>query len=221
MNPGSVFISHSWKPPDFDIARALAKKLAGCGLDVWWDKDKLEGGNEFAAEIVEAIIQRFHFLFLLSQHSAASKWCRRELARAFELGKTILPLKLDDVAPESLPLELAALQYINLRQGVEAAFPGLSRALGLVLGRTYDPSDDPFARDARLVQAIAEQLHYGNSFTDSLNLVQLLSAIGQRCCETERARSLFAGMIQLPHYTGSRIDYDKVSAYLIRGWQGT
>ena len=221
MNPGSVFISHASKIPDFDVTRALAEKLIGAGLDIWWDKDGLEGGNDFTAEIVEAIIRQHYFLFLLSGHSAASKWCRRELARASELGKTIIPLKIDEVPSEQLPLELALLQYIDLRQGVEAAFPSLSRALGLGLGQTYDPSDDPFARDGRLIQAIAEQLHYGKSFTDSLNLLQMLANLGQRCCETQRARSLLAGMIGREHYTGWRIDYDKVSRYLVDGWQGT
>jgi hypothetical protein len=220
VNPGSVFISHSSKPPDFDVTKALAEKLVGCGLNVWWDKDRLEGGHEFTAEIVEAIIRQHYFLFLFSKRSVRSKWCRRELARASELGKTIIPLKLDDVPPENLPLELAGLHYIDLRQGVEVAFAVVTRALGLGLGQTYDPTDDPFARDGRLVQAIAEQLQYGKSFTDSLNLVQMLSKIGRRCCETERAHSLFAGMIQRRHYTGSRIDYDKVSVYLISGWQG-
>lgn len=219
MNPGTVFISHSSKLPDFDVTKALAERLVDAGLDVWWDKDRLEGGHKFTAEIVEAIIRQHYFLFLLSKHSVASEWCRRELARACELGKTIIPLKLDDVSPQKLPLELARLQYIDFRQGVETAFPNLSRALGLALGQTYDPTDDPFTRDGRLVQAIAEQLHYGKSFTASLNFVQLLANIGQRCCETERARALFAGMIQRKHYTGSRIDYDKVSLYLVDGWQ--
>lgn len=221
MNPGSVFISHSSKEPDFGITAALATKLTGCGLDVWWDKDRLEGGNTFTAEIVEAIIRQHYFLFLLSKHSAASTWCRRELARAAELGKTIIPLRLDDVSPEKLPLELAGLQHIDLRQGIEKEFPRLSTALGLTLGQTYDPSSDPFARDGRLVQAIAEQLHYGKTFTDSLNLVRLLSNIGLRCCETERARLLFANMIQAKHHTGSRIDYSKVSAHLTNGWNAS
>jgi len=219
VNPGTVFISHSSQQPDFDVTRVLAEKLAACGLDLWWDKDGLEGGDEFTAEIVEAIIRQHYFLFLFSKHSVASKWCRRELARASELGKTTIPLKLEDVSPEDLPLEIAGLQHIDLCQGVEAAFPSLSRALGLSLGQMYDPSDDPFARDGRLVHAIAEQLQYGKTFTDSLNLVQLLSSIGQRCCETERARSLFVGMIQRGNYTGSRIDYSKVSDHLISGWQ--
>ena len=220
MNPGSVFISHSSKSPDFDMTKVLAEKLLGSGLNVWWDKDGLEGGHQFTAEILEAIIRQHYFLFVFSKHSIGSSWCRRELARASELGKTIIPLKLDNVPVESHPLELAGLLYIELQQGVEVAFPSISRALGLGLRQTYDPSDDPFARDGRLMQAIAEQLQYGKSFTNALNLVQLLSNIGQRCCETERARAIFAGMAQRRHYTGSRIDYDKVASYLLSAWQG-
>jgi len=202
------------------MTKVLAEKLLGVGLSVWWDKDGLEGGQEFTAEILEAIIRQHYFLFVLSRHSTTSKWCRRELARASDLGKTIIPLKLDDVATEDLPLELAGLHYVELRQGVEAAFPDLSRALGLGLRPGYDPSDDPFARDGRLVSAIAEELQYGKTFTDSLNLVRLLSNIGLRCCETERARELFGGMVQQRHYTGSIIDYDKVSMYMKGFWQG-
>lgn len=155
MNPGTVFISHSSKHPDFEVAEELTKKMISAGVDVWWDKDGLEGGQPFTAEIVEAIIRQHYFLFLLSKHSVASEWCRRELARACELGKRIIPLKLDDVLPQKFPLELAGIQYIDFRQGVETAFPSLSSALGLALGQTYDPSNDPFARDGRLVQTIA------------------------------------------------------------------
>ena len=206
------------------MARALAKKLVGCGLDVWWDQDGIEGGHNFTAEIVEAIIRQYYFLFILSKHSVSSEWCRRELDRASELGKTIIPLKktiirLNDVPPELIPLELGRLHYIDLRQGVEVAFASTSRALGLGLGQTYDPTDDPFARDGKLVQAIAGQLRYGKSLPNSLNLVQLLSNIGQLCGETAHAQSLFADMIQPQHYTSSRIDYDKVEVYLINGWR--
>ena len=46
------------------MARALAKKLVGCGLDVWWDQDGIEGGHNFTAEIVEAIIRQYYFLLM-------------------------------------------------------------------------------------------------------------------------------------------------------------
>jgi hypothetical protein len=137
-----------------------------------------------------------------------------------ELGKTIIPLKIEDVPNEKVPLELAGLHCIDARQGVEACFPNLARALGLGLKNDYDPTSDPFARDGRLIQAISQYLQYGKTFTDSPNLVRLLSNIALQCCETERARELLSGMLQPAPYTGSKIDYDKVSEHLIKGWRG-
>jgi hypothetical protein len=219
MNPGSVFISHSSRQPDFEMTERLADELNRAGLDVWWDSQKLEGGQTFPVEILEAIIQQHYFLFLMSGHSVASAWCRRELTRATELGKIVVPIRLDDVPPERTPLELAGRQWIDLRKGFDAALPSVYRVLGLGLSESFEPSDDPFSRDGRLVAALAEQLNYGKTFTDTLNLVQMLSNIGLRCCATERGRALFAGMVGLNHYRGSRIDYDKVAAYLLQGWQ--
>lgn len=219
MNPGSVFISHSSRQPDFEMTERLAGKLKEAGLDVWWDFQKLEGGQAFPVEILEAIIRQHYFLFLMSGHSVTSDWCRREVTRAVELGKIVVPIRLDDVPPERTPLELAGLQWIDLRKGIDSALPAVYRVLGLGLAGSFELSDDPFSRDGRLVAAIAEQLNYGKTFTDSLNLVQLLSNIGLRCCATERARALFAGMVNLKNYRGSKIDYDKVTVHLLQGWQ--
>ncbi|MFN0170697.1 MAG: toll/interleukin-1 receptor domain-containing protein [Bryobacteraceae bacterium] len=217
-NPGSAFLSHSSREPDFQIAGLIATRLRAAGLDIWWDSDRLEGGNRFTAEIVEAIIRQYHFLFLLSGHSVRSPWCRRELVRAVDLGKTIVPITMEDVAPADTPLELAGLQYVDLRRGLDEAMPALSRAVGLGLAEAYEPSDDPFARDRRLIHAVAEQLNYGKTFTDAANLVRLLSNIGVRCSATERARQLFANMCGVHNYRGGRIDYDKVAESLLWGW---
>jgi TIR domain len=218
MNPGTVFISHSSRSPEFEFTQALAGRLSSTGLDVWWDRERLEGGSTFTAEIVEAIIRQYHFVFILSGNAVASQWCRRELARAVDLAKSIVPIRVDDLPNEQSPLELAGLSYIDGRQGLDACFADVSRALGLGLSATYDPSSDPFARDGRLLQAIAGQLPYGRTFTNATNLVILLSNIGTQCCDTERAKAIFAGMLDRSHYTGMNIDYDKVSEYLTRAW---
>lgn len=103
MNPGTVFVSHSSKSPDFEFTRALVERLSATGLNVWWDRERLEGGAQFTAEIVEAIISQYHFVFVLSTNSVASQWCRRELARATELVKSIVPLRIDDVPNDQSP----------------------------------------------------------------------------------------------------------------------
>lgn len=218
---GTVFLSHSAREPDHAVTRALAEALTEVGLDVWWDRDGLEGGDFFAVEILEAIIRQRVFLFIVSPRSVSSHWCLRELVRATDLGKETIPVILEPVSDELLPLQLTGLQYVHMSTGVTDALPGILRALGLGPSSAAIP-DDPFARDGRLITAIAEQLHYAAGFTDTLNMVQLLQNIGLACCETERARVIFQGMRDLQHFSSGggvrKIDYGKVRAYLLRTW---
>lgn len=218
MNVGSVFISHSSKDPDYGVAEALARSLEQVGLNVWWDKDRLEGGDVFVAEIVEAIIRQRTFLFILSQSSSRSKWCLRELARADELAKEIIPLKLEDVPAGEQPLELAGLQYVPISAGISNSRDDILKALGLGLRSRFQAPDDPFARDGRLLQAIANQLNYAKTFIDTLNLVLLLKSIGEAICETDRARNLLQKMLSRDHYSGGKISYDKVRQFLLTEW---
>ena len=218
MNVGSVFISHSSKEPDYSVAGALARSLQQVGLDVWWDKDRLEGGDDFPVEILEAIIRQRAFLFILSRRSSKSKWCLRELTRADELVKEIIPLRLEAVPARQQPLQLAGLQYVPISGGIPNSLDEVLKALGMGLRSKFQAPDDPFARDGRLIQAIAHQLNYGKTFSTTLNLVILLKSIGETCCETDRAREILQGMLSHAHYSGSRIDYDKVRRYLIDNW---
>ncbi|NYT00632.1 MAG: toll/interleukin-1 receptor domain-containing protein [Methanocellales archaeon] len=217
---GSIFISHSVKNPDYEVTEILAKSLEEVGFNVWWDKERLEGGDFFPVEILEAIIKQNYFIYIISMHSIASKWCLRELIRATELDKKIIPLLLEKIPNETSPLELAGLHYIDIRLGISEAFPDILKALGLGMPSNKQILDDPFAKDGNLIKTIAEQLTYAKTFTNSLNLILMLEKIGIRCCETERASNLFKGMRSQSHFTGMKIDYDKVRAYLLTEWYG-
>lgn len=222
MKIGSVFVSHSAKEPDHSLTANIVVVLEEIGFDVWWDKEGLEGGDTFPVEILEAIIRQNFFIFLMSEHSINSKWCMRELIRATELGKEIIPLILESLPPERSPLELAGLQYVNIQSGLnEDTKAGILRALGV--GRTLPISGDltdPFAKDSSLIQALAEQIRYAKSFTDTLNLVLLLENIGKACCETDRARQILAGMRAEENWQNGKINYDLVHDYLLRSWRG-
>ena len=219
---GSVFISHSSREPDFSITKSLAEALESIGINVWWDKDRLEGGDYFPVEILEAIIRQHFFIFIISKESIKSKWCLRELIRATELEKEIKPLLLEHVPKEKTPLELSGIQHIDISSGVQNSLPSILRSLGI--GETTVPNvlDDPFARDGHLIEVIAEQLRYAKTFTDSLNLVYTLRNIGIKCSETDRAKEIFNNMASLSLFSlqgGIRcIDYEKVRAYLLHEW---
>lgn len=219
---GSVFISHSSREPDFSITKSLAETLESIGVNVWWDKEGLEGGDYFPVEILEAIIRQHFFIFIISKESIKSKWCLRELIRATELEKDINPLLLEHVPKDKSPLELAGLQYVDISSGVQNSLPSILRALGI--GETAVPNvlDDPFARDGHLIEIIAEQLRYAKTFTDTLNLVYMLRSIGMKCSETDRAKEIFENMASLSLFSVQggirRIDYEKVRVYLLYEW---
>ena len=217
----SAFLSHSSHGFDHETAGVLAEALRQAGLTVWWDEEALEGGQDFPVEILEAIIRHHFFVYIISPRSVSFSWCYRELCCAIDLGKDIIPLLLEEVPKTKRPIQLAPLQYVDIRQGIPASLEAVLRAMGLSFMPGQQVPEDRCARDGRLVEAIANQLPYGKSFTDTLNLVQLLKNIGQSCCETERAHALFGGMASPRNYTGMRIDYDKVKAYLLRGWHRT
>ncbi|MGH9867501.1 MAG: toll/interleukin-1 receptor domain-containing protein [Candidatus Polarisedimenticolia bacterium] len=216
---GSVFISHSSQDPDRGMAGTLASRLTEQGLDVWWDEAGLEGGAVFPAEILEAIIRQESFLYMLSPRSAASRWCQRELVRAVELGKLVIPLLVENVSSERQPLEIAGLQRIDIRSGVDRNLDALLHRLGVRLIGEPARYDNPLARDERLLRALAAALTEAKSFTDALNMVGLLKNIGLQCVETERAARILRRLRPFDHYTGPRIDFAKVSAWLIREWE--
>ena len=219
---GSVFISHSSREPDFSITKSLAESLEDIGVNVWWDKEGLEGGDYFPVEILEAIIRQYFFIFIISNESIKSKWCLRELIRATELEKDIKPLILEHIPKEKSPLEIAGLQYVDISSGIQKSLPSILRALGI--GETTIPNvlDDPFARDGRLIETIADQLRYAKTFTDSLNIVYLLKNVGMKCSETDRAKIIFENMASLSLFSAQggmrRIDYEKVRQYLLYEW---
>lgn len=219
---GTVFISHSSLEPDFSVTKKLAESLENLGINVWWDKEGLEGGDFFPVEILEAIIRQHFFIFIISPRSIESKWCLRELIRATELDKDIKPLLLEQIPKEKSPLELAGIQYTDISKGIKNSMPSILRSLGLGETSVPDVLDDPFARDGRLLEIIAEQLRYAKTFTDTLNLVQMLQNLAIRCSETDRAKEIFKNMTSLSLFSLQggmrRIDYEKVRAYLLHEW---
>jgi len=220
---GTVFISHSSQEPDYSVTKSLAKALQNLGIDVWWDVERLEGGNFFPVEILEAIIRQKFFIFILSKRSVESKWCLRELIKATELEKDVIPLILERVPDNKSPLELSGLHWVEISSGILNSMPAILKAIGIGETSPRNVLDDPFARDGRLLEVIAEQLRYGKSFTDTLNLVKLLQNVGIKCAETDRAKEIFNNMTSLSLYRMSggmkKIDYEKVRSYLLFEWK--
>ena len=212
----SVFLSYATAPPDGQVAKAIHGALTKSGITIpaWRDREKLRGGDRFNEKFAKAIKEAESFLFLLSPRSVASKWCRRELSRADGLDKPIVPLLLDEVSREVLPMHLEDLQYIDFRKGAKHGMPGLRKALGLTAVHD-DVLDDAAARDDRLVQALAQTFRYGDNFAPVANMAILVQQIGTTCAETDRAQRVFQKLIPAGYRSGRA-----AADALIEAWSG-
>ena len=101
---GSVFISYTRQ--DYDIAERLWHALDGAGIDAWFDRKRLTGGDPFEDKIRRHINQCDLFIPLVSQHTEARDegfvfkewtWAVR---RAEGMMRTfIVPMNLDGLDP--------------------------------------------------------------------------------------------------------------------------
>ncbi|HEY1387435.1 MAG TPA: TIR domain-containing protein [Ktedonobacterales bacterium] len=106
----SVFISYS--RIDNTTVDRLEAELISYGFNTWVDREHLEGGDKWAAQIERAIQASDIVVVGLSPDSVISPWVTNELFYAQQLGKPIIPVLLRPV--ERIPLMLAATQYIDM-----------------------------------------------------------------------------------------------------------
>lgn len=89
-----IFISYSRK--DFDEVNAFVEMLKQRipTLEIWFDLDGIESGDEFRDKIISAIKRSKYVLFALSKNSDQSEWTRKELGFAKGKGIKIVPVLL-------------------------------------------------------------------------------------------------------------------------------
>jgi hypothetical protein len=107
-----VFVSY--RRADAAAADAVLQRLEAAGYGVWLDRSDIGGGSRWREAIEQALQQADAVIFLVSQRALESDEVYRELARAIELGKAIVPLRLDQVPLYGWFKEkLGALQHIE------------------------------------------------------------------------------------------------------------
>lgn len=129
MVPGSVFLSYASE--DRPVVEALRQELESAGVDVWFDRDQLEAGDDFEQKIRRNIQHCSLFVPLLSRHTLTSRrrFFRIEWNQAIRLSEQvnpsmrfIVPVAVDDVPPddEGLPESFRRLHWYRL---ASAAIP--------------------------------------------------------------------------------------------------
>ncbi len=121
MSSNSVFISY--KAEEFDEANWVKKTLETNGISCWMAPMSIPGGSSYASEIEHAIKNCKVFVLILSKKAQDSKWVTKELDRALNSEKIIMPFDI-----ENFPLNDAFNFYLTDVQRYEA-FASKSNAM--------------------------------------------------------------------------------------------
>jgi hypothetical protein len=90
-----VFISHCTLDRDF-VEREIVSLLERHGIDVWYSPDSIVSADQWERSILDGLKTSDWFLLVMSPRSAVSSWVRMEVAWAFNKGRRIVPVLLED-----------------------------------------------------------------------------------------------------------------------------
>jgi TolB protein len=107
-----IFISYD--RDDRPLTRQIATQLRRVYEDVWYD-EIIRGGEDWWDEIRKQIAQCDIFMFMLSEESIKSPYCKKETDEAISLKKEILPVRISPV--KEIPDHLKQIQYVDMSSG--------------------------------------------------------------------------------------------------------
>ncbi|HUD86465.1 MAG TPA: toll/interleukin-1 receptor domain-containing protein [Xanthobacteraceae bacterium] len=108
---GHIFISY--KRTDLPRIVGIMERLATEGLPIWYDRGNY-GGDEWDVELERKIHEASMILFFMTQSSADSRYCKREVRLADTVEKPILVVVLERI---ELPY---GLKFLSLVQAIHA-----------------------------------------------------------------------------------------------------
>ena len=89
-----VFISYISE--EHDTALQVRSALENNDIKCWMAPESIPAGMDYAEVIQDAIEKCDVFVLLLSEKSQQSKWVRKELDKALDFDKVILPFHIDN-----------------------------------------------------------------------------------------------------------------------------
>jgi TPR repeat protein len=117
-----VFISYPHQ--EKTAADAVCATLEAGGIRCWIAPRDVSGGAEWADAIVDAIDHCKAMVLVFSSHTNGSKQILREVQRAFDREKPVMPVRIENVAPES-----GLAYYMGPVHWLDAFTPPLARHL--------------------------------------------------------------------------------------------
>jgi formylglycine-generating enzyme required for sulfatase activity len=131
-----VFVSYSSQ--DKPTADAVCATLESRGIHCWIAPRDVTPGEDWAKEIIRAISGCRVMVLVFSSHSNYSRQVCREVQNAFEMDRTVIPLRVEVVAPvESLKYYIGPVHWLDaltppLEQHLELLATTVERFLAAV-----------------------------------------------------------------------------------------
>ena len=138
-----IFISYNRE--DSAFADKLAKNLAMRKHNIWMDRWELNVGDSLIEKIQSALNSSSAILVILSKHSVASEWCKKELNSGLvrELAEKqvlLLPCVIEDC---EIPLFLREKLYADFRENYDEAFEQVEDSLLRITNRQQARFESP------------------------------------------------------------------------------
>ena len=111
-----IFISHSHEDRSRFVIK-LGRALENRGFQVWIDEEKLLAGEAFWERITKAMEGSQFVIVVLSTHSVGSRGVAEELRiaqfLAVERGLSLVPIRIDPIPVEDIPMALRVRQVFD------------------------------------------------------------------------------------------------------------
>jgi TIR domain-containing protein len=138
--PHDAFISYSTH--DKATADATCARLEAAGIRCWIAPRDITPGREWSAAIVDAIGQCRVMILVFSESANRSPQIHREVERAVNKGISVLPLRIEDIAPaRSLEYFIGTVHWLDaLTPPLESHLRRLVEAVKALLQIEQDPA---------------------------------------------------------------------------------
>jgi TIR domain len=174
-----VFISYSSK--DQDMAETICRALEARGHQCWISCRDVNPGQNFQEAIVQALRSAQVMLLVFTANANNSDEIKKELVLAGRHRVTVVPIRVEDVAPnDAFAYELATRQWIDLYSDWEKEIERLAVRIGQILqaGKPPDAAVAEVATVAGARSRIGAGRRSGRGVVVASALVAVLLVIG-------------------------------------------
>ena len=112
---GYAFISYSTK--NQSMADAMCNLLKDCGIETWMAPGNIPAGSKYAQVINRAVKNCSCFVLILSEDAQNSVWVAKEVERAVNYRKPIIPVQIENmVLNDEFELYISTDQVIAIQK---------------------------------------------------------------------------------------------------------